>query len=236
MLGLLNMVPVYRLSEGKEYLHLNQEAFRKANRILAEKGIVLIFIEGICLHTHQLQPFKKGAARIALANKANPGFSVLPLGIAYDSFTGLGKKIVIDIGEPIRPEKLFPFGEEARDIRFFNEQLYQEINPRIIVPEKNREGKSRSLLFLFPAIPGYLLHIPIYRLLQTYVRRKTKGTVFYDSVLFGSLLFVYPFYLLLLAALLYCLQLPTPLLLFVLLLHPLTAYCAVRDDRIKKIR
>lgn len=231
LLGLLNMIPVYRLSEGKEFLHLNQEAFREANQILGQNGIVLIFIEGICLHTHELQPFKKGAARIALANTATPGFSVLPLGIAYDSFNRFGKKINMVVGEPIVPANLFPFVEESKNIRVFNERLFGEINQRILIPEENTREKKNRLLLMLPAILGYLLHIPVYRFVQKLVQKKTKGTVFYDSVLFGSLLLFYPVYLLLLGLFLLLLNLPVWIILPVLIIHPLTAFTAVRYYR-----
>ena len=59
LLKLLNMIPVYRLREGKEFLHLNEFAFVESTRLLKNKEAVLIFIEGTCLNTNQLQPFKK---------------------------------------------------------------------------------------------------------------------------------------------------------------------------------
>jgi 1-acyl-sn-glycerol-3-phosphate acyltransferase len=227
LLGLLNMIPVYRLSEGKENLRLNEEAFRQVNQILANKGIVLIFIEGICLQTHRLQPFKKGAARIAWANRDTPGFSVLPLGIAYDSFTRFGKKIVISVGEPLQTETLFGPGEEAKNLRLFNERLFGEINQRIHLPEKRRQEKKNQGFFFLPALLGYMLHLPLFRFVQNPVLKKTGGSVFYDSVLFASLLLVYPTYLFVLGLLLFFLQCPAAVLLFILILHPLTAFCAV---------
>ncbi|OYY16384.1 MAG: glycerol acyltransferase, partial [Sphingobacteriia bacterium 35-40-8] len=68
LLKLLHMFPVYRLSEGKENLGLNETAFENSRKILRKNGIVLIFIEGICLNKNNLQPFKKGAARIAFSS------------------------------------------------------------------------------------------------------------------------------------------------------------------------
>jgi 1-acyl-sn-glycerol-3-phosphate acyltransferase len=79
LLRLLNMIPVYRLSEGKENLSLNDSSFRRSKEILDAGGIVLIFIEGICVHKHELQPFKKGAARIAMESRANKKLHILPL-------------------------------------------------------------------------------------------------------------------------------------------------------------
>ena len=48
LLGLLNMIPVYRIREGKEFLHLNDYAFEKSVALLKKEEAVLIFIEGTC--------------------------------------------------------------------------------------------------------------------------------------------------------------------------------------------
>ena len=44
------------------------------------------------------------------------------------------------------------------------------------------------------AIIGWLLNAPLFFSIRIFVRKKTSGTVFYDSVLFGSLLLSYPIY------------------------------------------
>ena len=52
-----------------------------------------------------------------------------------------------------------------------------------------------SLLFMsMPAAAGFLLNAALFYSLKMFVKRKTKGTVFYDSVLFGSLMIAYPLY------------------------------------------
>ena len=120
------MIPVYRLSEGRENLSLNEEAFRRSREILSQNGIVLIFIEGICAHTHELQPFKKGAARIALESRELMDFRIMPLGMAYHSFTQFGKQVRIEMGEPINAKNLLPLDEEAKQVRHFNSVLYED--------------------------------------------------------------------------------------------------------------
>jgi len=93
LLRTLHMFPVYRLSEGKENLGLNAAAFENSRRVLSQNGIVLIFIEGICLNTHALQPFKKGAARIASTCwKEGIPLNILPLGIGYSSLKKWGNQ------------------------------------------------------------------------------------------------------------------------------------------------
>ena len=228
LLRMLNMIPVYRLSEGKENLSLNEGAFKRSKEILAANGIVLIFIEGICVHTHELQTFKKGAARIALDSKEKPGLQILPLGIAYNSFDRFGKTINIHIGEPLQVGLFFLFEEEAKNIREFNMVLHTEIEKNISIPSGIvMTGIKKTLLWL-PGITGYALHLPLYIAVRKLIKRKTKGTVFFDSVLFGVLLLLYPLYLLLMGFLLWLIHIPIVLIGIILIIHPLTAWCAVR--------
>jgi 1-acyl-sn-glycerol-3-phosphate acyltransferase len=229
LLRSLNMVPVYRISEGKENLSKNEYAFDQCKRILSANGIVLIFIEGICVNRHELQPFKKGAARIAIGNSSLKNFRILPLGIAYDSLTEFGKRIQIDIAEPVAAKNILPFDEEVRNRQYFNQYAYEKISGLIRIPDAGTgKGRTTQYLLLLPGIIGYILHAPLYGLLKNLIREATKGTVFYDSVLFGALLLVYPLYLLILALLLSFSSLSLFVIIGILLLHPLTAWCATR--------
>jgi 1-acyl-sn-glycerol-3-phosphate acyltransferase len=101
--------PGLRLSEGKENLGLNDTAFQRSKEILSEGGVVLIFIEGICVNKHTLQPFKKGAARIAAESKSLPGLKFFQLGIAYNSFHRFGKRSTSILQKSIPVKTLFIF-------------------------------------------------------------------------------------------------------------------------------
>lgn len=229
LLRLLNMIPVYRLSEGKEYLALNEWAFRQSKAVLQKGGIVLIFIEGICLHQHKLQPFKKGAARIAMECSFLSGFRVMPVALAYHSFTDFGKVVNLSAGEPEPVQNLLPFEEEAKNLRYFNERQYELIRQLIrIPPATTGETNMNKYPEWMAALPGYFLHAPFYYFLSRYIQKKTAGTVFYDSVLFGALLFLYPVYLLLLALILFALRVPVYLVGGIILFHPPGAWLTVQ--------
>lgn len=228
LLRMLNMIPIYRLREGKEHLHLNERAFQRSKEVLAEGGIVLIFIEGICLNTHQLQPFKKGAARIAWENRQLPGFSILPIGIAFDHFHRFGKEVNLHFGKPLLPQTLLPYEDEARSLICFNKILYDEINQRIELPDTTRLTPAEKISYACIALPACCIHAPLYYPVKKLVQQKTRGTVFYDSVMFGVLLFVYPLYVLLLCYLLLLTTMPISLVWLFVLLLPLSAWIAVR--------
>ncbi len=229
LLRMLNMIPVYRLSEGRENLYLNDAAFVRSKEVLSQNGIVLIFIEGICVHKHALQPFKKGAARIAMESKGLMNFRVMPIGIAYDSFERFGKKIRIEIGNAIEVNKLLPSEDPAQNFRYFNTVLYDEIAKRIQIP--GASPAKQTVFFFLLAIPGKILHAPVYFFVSNAIRKKTAGTVFYDSVLFGVLLLIYPVYLLLMGFLLAALGLSPFFIIIVLVLHPVFAWASVHMDK-----
>ncbi|MBL7760377.1 MAG: 1-acyl-sn-glycerol-3-phosphate acyltransferase [Sediminibacterium sp.] len=220
-LRMLNMIPVYRLSEGKENLYLNEYAFTESRRILAAGGIVLLFIEGICINSHQLQPFKKGAARIAMNPELEETLMILPVAITYDSFSGIGKQVRIAGATLLPVNSLLPFTEKAKNYAFFNRQIKSRLEPLIQLPA---DTKPSAPLWAKPMIfTGRILHFPLYRLLSTIIRLKTKDTVFYDSVLFAALFVVYPIYLLLMGLLLLSLQVHPVFILMIILMHPLSA-------------
>lgn len=224
LLRTLHMFPVYRLREGKQYLGLNANAFENSRKVLSKNGIVLIFIEGICVNKHELQPFKKGAARIASSCwKEGIPLQVLPLGMGYSSFDKMGKSVLVQAGELMAEKQLMYLEEESKNYVLFNQILFQKIQALISIPEFT--PKTPALIKIFGAI-GSWIHQPLYRFLSAYVRMQTKNTVFYDSVLFGVLFFCYPIYLLVLGLLLSMLQLPFFILLMILLAHPILAYFA----------
>jgi 1-acyl-sn-glycerol-3-phosphate acyltransferase len=139
ILTLLKAIPIYRLSEGKEYLALNDTAFEQCNRILDQGGIVLIFSEGLCLNQWELRPLKKGSARIAINawknERISKAFRVLPVSLNYNSFTHFGKKIIIDFGEPIIRIDVCTPANEAEQIIHFNKLLYSRLKKGILMDD-----------------------------------------------------------------------------------------------------
>lgn len=184
LLRQLHLLPVFRQREGKEHLHLNSNTFRQAVECLRKDGIVLIFIEGICLNTHELQPLKKGASRILESAHAEGIFPVVQIaGIGYSSFTAFGKGIHLAFENLTWPQPIVDAVDRVR----FNATVFEKMERLIEVP--SHPEFPRGLLYYF-ALP---LYIPV----RAFAYAKTKGTVFFDSVLFALLLFTFPIYVVL---------------------------------------
>jgi hypothetical protein len=145
---------------------------------------VLIFIEGICLNTHELQPFKKGASRMLESAHAEGIFPIVQIaGIGYSSFTAFGKGIHLAFENLSWPTPIV----EATDRVRFNAVVFEKMERFIEVPK--HPGFARGFLYYF-ALP---LYIPV----RAFAAAKTKDSVFYDSVLFALLLFTFPVYVVL---------------------------------------
>ena len=209
LLGLLNMIPVYRLREGKEFLHLNEYAFTASVKLLNKNEAVLIFIEGTCLNTNKLQPFKKGTARILQGCHVENNFPIIHLaGIAYNNFKGIGKRVNLCLQNFIQNTPIIT----PKDRVLFNTNIFEALSS-LIDPPTQQTKINKTLL--------YYLNIPLYSYIKNVVDKKTKGTVFFDSVLFAVLFFSYPLYLFLIYSILLFIGIPQPIIfgtLFVIFL------------------
>ena len=189
LLRSIGMIPIHRAREGREHLHLNEGTFQESVEVLRRGNGLLIFIEGICLLTHEIQPFKKGATRILeSAQAAGIQPMVHVVGLGYSDFRAFGKVIHVAI-ESFTEQAVF---DHARHRLDFNAAVREQMVRLVRVPDE--VVVLRKGLF-------YYLNLPFFRLVSDYVWSRTAGTVFYDSVLFGVLLFTYPIYLVVLSVL-----------------------------------
>ncbi len=141
LLRVVKSIPVYRLSEGKEFLGRNEASFEKCRQILSTGGIVLIFAEGFCINQWVLRPMKKGGARIALAAMNEEGMNsrmrVLPVSLNYNSFTNLGKTLLIHFGDVISKNDLLPSHSDAAKMHHFNRLLASRLSAGMMQSESN---------------------------------------------------------------------------------------------------
>ena len=234
LLRSLKMMPVYRQREGKEHLHKNQNSFDASVEVLKNNGILLIFIEGTCLNKNEIQPFKKGAARIlqqAVAAGVTP--SVLPAVITYNGFKHFGKKIYLMLGKTFSAGVYFRADSTSSSMALernnFNNHVMQEM---VSIFKEPPSKKYKRPIYLFPIVGvAWFWHAPFYLIIKTFVAHKTKGTVFYDSVLFAVLLFAYPIYLLLLSILFYNIGIPGFINFLIIITHPLLAIIYTRSKK-----
>ncbi len=240
ILGSFNMLPVYRVSEGVENLEHNYSTFEQCQQIFKKNGIVLIFSEGRCINEWHLRPLKKGTARLALAAwQCNTPLKILPLGINYSCFRKFGKNLFLNFGDIITSESTQGDFTSGKAINEFNEQLRHQLQNLVFEIDQNdhqklkkhfhfQESLVKKLLLFFPAVLGYLFHFPLYALMHISI--KNKAADHYDSIMVGLLFFIYPFYVLALTAIAFCIT-RSPLSFLLLLITPLTALSVLHFKR-----
>lgn len=215
MLGSLNMLPVYRMSEGVENLEQNYETFDRCKAVFKQNGIVLIFSEGRCVNEWKLRPLKKGTARLAISSWQDEiGLDILPVGINYQSFRSFGKNIQLNFGKIIQKADIPLTNGYGNAINDFNLKLNLELKNLVVeidskdkhtIREKFEVPQpliKRIILFL-PALVGYIIHAPLFLVIQKFNKRNVMDTDHHDSVTVGLLFLSYPFYLSILAVITY---------------------------------
>ncbi|HRH47829.1 MAG TPA: 1-acyl-sn-glycerol-3-phosphate acyltransferase [Panacibacter sp.] len=196
----LNMMPIYRIRDGKEKLSLNQQTFSRSVEVLKANGIVLIFVEGMCEYQTTLLPLKKGAPRILLSCwQQGINAKVLPVWLRYNSFFSFSKNTEINLGNIFGKEIVSSNVSDGEAITKINKTTSQELLRLYDI-----RHKFLHLVLLFrwllaiPAFAGFLFNYPFYILVRSVVYPLTKKDMHYDSVMFGVLTLLYPFYVLLL--------------------------------------
>ena len=284
VLKALKVVPIYRLTEGKEYLAFNDQTFEKCTEVLKRGGIILIFSEGLCINEWQLRPLKKGTARIALKawkeQKIAHSFRVLPVSFNYSTFHEFRKRVVINFEKPIAATDINLNKSLGEQIQELNERLFERLKQNLLIQGENETGSIQFLInnspavkrpgtdaikvvkrsqqaiaangllnsisklkgtkkfpvdtwhlaihflvlivLFIPSIAAYIVHVPVYTRLSSIIRNKTKGTVFYHSVLFGTLIIVYPLCLFTLSLILFVVF-KKPVFMLVVFILPLSA-------------
>lgn len=104
-LGKLNMMPIYRIRDGREVLKNNDLIFAKCTQILQKNGAILIFPEGNCVVEKRLRNFKTGFVNLAYeANVKN--LAVLPISLNYGSLKTLNTNVDLVFNDLIVIEDL----------------------------------------------------------------------------------------------------------------------------------
>ena len=232
VLASLNMLPVYRVSEGVENLDHNYTTFEACQQLFKKNKIVLIFSEGRCINEWHLRPLKKGTARLAIAAwMEDVPLKIIPLGINYSSFKKFGKIIHLNFGEFILREDMQEELSSGKALIEFNAALKNQLQDLVYeIKKEDTETLKKTFgitpdlfkksLLLIPATIGFLLHAPLYYAIFLIIKDRAKDH--YDSIIVGALFLFYPIYILLFVLITY-LATSSFYSLILLLLMPLTA-------------
>jgi 1-acyl-sn-glycerol-3-phosphate acyltransferase len=235
LLASLNILPVYRVTEGVENLEHNYTTFDRCREIFKQNGIVLIFCEGRCINEWHLRPLMKGTARLAISSwQDGIPLKVLPAGINYNSFVTFGKNIQLNFGSCITAEDIDTDNGHGKSISSFNKQLGTQLQQLVVEIDKTDRAKIKTtfsvtvpalkkILLFAPAALGWLLHVPLYLPLKRFAYKRAAHNDHFDSAMTGLLFLLYPLYVLLLSSIT-ALVLHAPLTFLLLVVMPFCAW------------
>ncbi len=218
----IKLIPVFRGSEGRHHVKNLDVTTNESISALKAGDAVVIFSEGICVNEWKLRPLGKGTARMAyqawFGDHDLKDMRVVPTGVNYEHYRGTGKRVSLRYGETIHHTDLKTRPEEYEKwLREFNELLFERMDREILTIPEEATREERTLAFnnffgansippkgnfLFSGLGwlGRLIHRPVYEAFHKKVAKMTARTVFYDSALFGLLLYLYPVIVLLISA------------------------------------
>lgn len=101
--GGLRMLPIYRLRDGRETLHRNQEVFAQCAELFSRGEHILLFPEANHNLRRQVRPLSKGFTRIlehALARDPDLDLYVVPIGLNYEQADRFPDRVAFYFGKP----------------------------------------------------------------------------------------------------------------------------------------
>ncbi|WP_439582170.1 1-acyl-sn-glycerol-3-phosphate acyltransferase [Dyadobacter bucti] len=220
----IKLIPVFRGSEGRHNVKNHDVTTRESHDALKKGDAVVVFSEGICVNEWKLRPLGKGTARMAYqiwyGDDALNDMTVIPTGLNYEHFRGPGKRVFLRFGQEINKEEIgtSPL-EYEKWLREFNEILDLRMNAEILtipadLPREEHQTRLNAFFgnctvpdtssALLKAIGwlGRSIHRPLYSFFVKKTAKLTGRSVFYDSVLFGLLVYIYPIIVTLLSTIL----------------------------------
>jgi 1-acyl-sn-glycerol-3-phosphate acyltransferase len=143
LLNTLKIIPVYRIRDGYENLGNNDQSFQIAQRCLFTSNNVGIMPEGTQTDKQQLQPLKKGFARLAFSAQEligeKPGIVVVPVGIHYSNYYNFRSNVHISFGKPIEVNEYFALYKENPQKAFadIKDRLFVELKKQMVSIDNN---------------------------------------------------------------------------------------------------
>lgn len=122
----LQMLPIYRMRDGKDTLAKNQAIFVACANILAENGAILLFPEANHNLKRRVRPLSKGFTRLidaALDNNGKLDIHLVPVGQNYQSAPSMGDSTAVWYGAPIRVQE-----HSSQDrVNTLKEEVFQQL-------------------------------------------------------------------------------------------------------------
>ena len=147
LLSTLNLMPIYRIRDGRKQLSNNDEVFSRCFNILNRKQTLIIFPQGGHCRDRTIQPLSKGFTRIvfgALEQNNELDIAVVPVGITYQNSSTYPCKVAVNYGKPIDARAILQSNPKPKAINIIKDQVSSELK-RLTVHIPNDENYKNTL-------------------------------------------------------------------------------------------
>lgn len=148
LLGLINLIPIYRIRDGWQSLGENQTTFDRCTDILLQGEALVIFPEGNHGWKRQLRPLSKGFTRAlqgALEQQPQQPVHVVPVGINYTAHEPFRTSVHVVYGPNFTANEIYRPNDPASALAL-REHLTQRMQPLIThIPEQHYEPVYAAL-------------------------------------------------------------------------------------------
>jgi 1-acyl-sn-glycerol-3-phosphate acyltransferase len=130
LFGLLRMLPIYRIRDGRENLSKNQAIFDRCSELLYANETILIFPEANHNIERRLRPLSKGFTRILFNTlESYPGIDIrlVPVGINYISASEFPDSVAYYFGNDIPFSEFIIDADRTIIIKNIRERVADEI-------------------------------------------------------------------------------------------------------------
>lgn len=150
ILATLNLMPIYRIRDGKSQLSKNNEVFETCFEILKNKQALMIFPEGSHERVRRIRPISKGFTRIlfgAIDKYPDLQITIIPTGLTYQNASIFPSKVALHYGKPIVTNKLYNPKELNTSINTLKEEVKKslELITTSIPKDKDYDSVLKSL-------------------------------------------------------------------------------------------
>lgn len=145
----LNMIPIYRIRDGRDQMAMNDQVFEIVKGLLLKRKSVTIFPEGNHGEFHYLRPLSKGTARIALDSQdsIDEPVYIVPVGLNYFHHRRPRRKLIIHYGEKIDVSsyKELYLENKQKAYRKLKEDLTERMRSCLVIPDPEQYEERRKV-------------------------------------------------------------------------------------------
>ncbi len=181
----INLIPIYRLRDGRDTLVKNEQIMKECATLLSNGGALQIFPEGNHHTDRRVRVFKNGFINIAfLALEQNPDLplKLVPVGLNYDSRERFAARVHINLGTPIDVRDYYDPANPKEAMRKLNEAVVSQvksltthIEPKEKYKELLAKLEDEGIDFLDPDAANALIKSQNFTGNKAIAKKKTFG-------------------------------------------------------------